>query len=506
MSNLSVDPKDADHVLRLGTDADFETLRRILADASFDDQTLCRLLGMDDMSDLGRVDWETRSAALEGKLRACVEFFVRGLVQVESELVTALGEPAVAAIKSLGLFHSLSSAPTKCFCPVWLYPVDGFLIVSDRHDNPDVDAYVPPADVVFPAIYAGTLRFLRLLPDAENKEALDLCGGTGIAAFRLARSARHAATSDLTERSAHFAAFNARLNNIAVESLCGDLYAPVGERKFDLITAHPPFVPATGPNMVYRDAGETGEDVTRAIVAGLPNHLRPGGRGVILCAVRDTQEQGIETRARDWLGEAAGDFDVIFALEKVLSVDEVVDTLRKRGQNLTKVAAAELRQRLLAASTRRFVYGALLIERFADGFRGKPGRVRMSMDTGIRDFDHLRRIRRARNEPGFENWLTDQKPRLAAELELKARHIVRQGELVPAEFVFSVEKPLPTALRTDGFVVPLIARLNGQFSVRQVYDYAMQNNELPAGFPLDGYVGLVASMIEEGLLQVDLAN
>lgn len=490
--------------LRIGDEADFETVRSTLAGVSFDGATLCRLLGMDDMSDLGQVDWNVRTGCLDMRLRTFVEFLVRGQVFAERVLLQAISEPVVQAFKALGLSRSLSRDPSRCYCPVWLYPADGFLIVSDRHDNPEVDGFTPPADVVFPAIYAGTLRFLKLLPDARNGDALDLCGGTGIAAFQLARTARTAATSDLTRRSAHFAAFNARLNKLPVESLCGDLYQPAGDRQFDVITAHPPFVPATGSNMVYRDAGETGEDVTRRIIAGLPRHLRPGGRCVVLCAVRDTNEQGIETRAREWLGEAGGEFDVVFALEKVLTVDEVVESLRKRGQNLTDEAARQLRERLLAAETRRFVYGALLIDRFSEGVRLKPGRVRMLPQTTFVDFDQLRRIRRARNQAGFDEWLADQKPRLAAGLELKARHVVRDGELVPAEFIFSVEGLLPTALRTDGFVIPLIGRLTGQFTVREVYDYAAEHREFPEGFPLDAYVNLVGSMIEEGLLEVDL--
>src|SRR6185369_4257091 len=131
--------------------------------------------------------------------------------------------------------------------------------------------------VVFPAIYAGTLRFLRLLPQGRDLETLDLCGGSGIGALHFSRTVRAAATADITERAALFAEFNARLNEAAVSSFCGDLYSPLSGRKFDVISAHPPFVPATGQNMVYRDGGNTGEEITRRIVEGLPTHLRAGG-------------------------------------------------------------------------------------------------------------------------------------------------------------------------------------------------------------------------------------
>ena len=165
----------------------------------------------------------------------------------------------------------------------------------------------------------GALRFLELMPEAGGGDALDLCGGAGSGAFRLSRTARSAATSDLTPRSAHFAAFNARLNGVDVESLQGDLYAPAAGRRFDVIAAHPPYVPEAGSLFVYRDGGDTGERVTREWSRAFPAHLQPGGRCAILCMGRDAEEGTFEQRVRGWLGEARDEFDVVFGLETTLT-------------------------------------------------------------------------------------------------------------------------------------------------------------------------------------------
>lgn len=490
--------------LRLGSDAEFQLARSFLQQINFDDATLCRLLGLGGMSDIGQVNWNLKAGALPQPLGLCVEVFIRGLLVDTAKLADAIGLETMAAMCSLGLLKALLPDTAKSFAPIWLYPADGVLIVSDRHDDPDSGSVSPAEDVVFPAIYGGTLRFLQLLPAANGGDALDLCGGTGIGAFRLARTARSSATSDLTPRSAHFAAFNARLNQLPVESLCGSLYEPVGDRQFDLIAAHPPFVPAVGPTMVYRDAGETGDDVTRGVIEGLPAHLRVGGRCVVLCVSRDTTEQQIEARARGWLGEHAGEFDVVFALEKVLSVDDVVESFKKRGQFGSPEIEQQLRERLAAAATRQFVYGALLIERPAGGCRSKPGRFQMESTATADDFNRLRRLRHARNQPGFNQWLADSQPRLAADLELRARHVVKDGGLVPAEYVFALEGVLPAALRTDGFVVPLIARLDGKNSVRATFAASAALDELPTGFPLEALLDLVGRMLEQGFLEVTL--
>jgi SAM-dependent methyltransferase len=319
-------------------------------------------------------------------------------------------------------------------------------VVSDRRDDPDGGEYTPPEDVVFPAIYAGTLRFLKLLPEARDAEALDHCGGSGIGALHLARTARTAVTADLTERSAFFAEFNGRLNGVKIESLCGDLYVPVAGRQFDLITAHPPF---------------------------------------------------------EWLGAAGNEFDVVFGMEKVLTVEGVVDSMRKRGQQVSETEAKELYVRLRSLGTKQFVYGALFLRRYQEPVEQKPFRIGLTTEGRAPDFERLLAWRLFVRKPGFAAWLPAARPRFAPRLQLTARHAVQEGELVPAEFVFQIEDGLEAALRPDAWVVPLLARLNGKRSVREVFESAQQADELPRGFRLEDFAGLVATMIERGFLRVD---
>jgi SAM-dependent methyltransferase len=493
-----------DFPLRIGSPEEFACVRALFKRAAFDDVTVCRALAISDMSEFGRVRWdEVRLEACSPALRWCVEVFTRGQAADEKESQSICGEEAFASFLSLGLLRASKKNSTSLVCPVWIYPADGFVVASDRREDPDGGPYAPPEDVVFPAIYPGTFRFLRLLPEARDGQALDLCGGSGIGALRFSRTAREAVTADLTERSAFFAEFNARLNDSCMSSLCGDLYAPVLGRQFDVISAHPPFVPATGPNMVYRDGGETGEEVTQRTVEGLPAHLRPGGTCVIVCVARDTQEQAFERRARDWLGAAADEFDVIFGLEKILSVEEVVESMRKRGQEIGDSEAQQLFTRLRSLGTRQFVYGALFLRRYLQPVAQPPARIRISPEAGAQDFDRLLAWRHHSRQVGFADWLGKSKPRLVPHLELTARHVVREGQLVPAEFVFSIEAGLQAALRPDAWVVPLVARLEGKHSVAEVFETMRKTDELPKGFTLDAFSGLVCTMIEKGFLEVD---
>ena len=239
-----------------------------------------------------------------------------------------------------------------------------FSTASDRTGYLDGQLPSAPEDVVFPALYPGTLQFLKLLPDGHGGDALDLCGGSGIGALVLSRTSRHAVTTDITERSTFFAEFNARLNNAPIVSLCGNLYEPVKDKQFDLITAHPPFVPAAGRTMIFRDAGETGEDIIRGTVEGLPSYLRVGGTCMIRCAARDT-DVPFEQRAREWLGATGEEFDIIFGLEKTSTPEEVVNSVRERLLQAGPDEPQLLLDRLQALGTKQYVHGALFIRRAA---------------------------------------------------------------------------------------------------------------------------------------------
>jgi methylase of polypeptide subunit release factors len=490
--------------LCLGAQEDFARVREYFRDAAFEQQTLCRLLTITDMSDLGRVAWDkVPFDSISAPLRWCIQIFARGLLASEEESRAICGS-AFASFEELGLLRRSEKHPDKVLCPVWIYPVADFIIASDRCSDPEGDTFTPAEDVVFPAIYQGTLRFLRLLPEVRGGEALDICGGTGIGALCLSKSARRSATADLTERSALFAEFNARLNAMDVESLCGDLFEPAGQRMFDVISAHPPFVPASGQHMVYRDGGETGEQITRRIIEALGQHLRPGGVCVILCVACDTTDKPFEQRACEWLGEWRKEFDVVFGLEKILSLEEVVGSLRKRGQQMSEDGARELLARLRSFSTSQFVYGALVLRRYANPSESKPFRIHMTPDATAGDFERLLAWRQQCGRPDFVSWLLASRPRLAPQVQLTVRHAVKDGSLMPVEFMFSIAAGFESALRPDAWLVPLVARLEGQKSVGQVFQEACAADELPAGFSVEAFSHLVRLMIERRLLEVDL--
>jgi hypothetical protein len=491
--------------LRVGPAATFARVRAFFRDAGYDDDAaLCRTLSVKELHQADGLDWSTIDfAPVPEALCWCIDVFFRGLAVPEARSRAVCGDDVLAAFLALGLLAPSHHRAEMVICPVWVYPADGFIVASDRRDDGGGATTLSGDDVVFPGLDVGTIRFLRFMPDARGGEALDLCGGCGVGAMHLTRTAGHAFTLDVTPRATAFAKFNAHLNDVPVTSLCGDLYTPVHGHRFGLITAHPPYVPTYGRAYVFRDGGDSGEIIIRRIVEGLPAHLRSGGMAMMVCAGRDTVDETFEQRVAGWLGAAAAHFDMVFGLIKTLSINEIIDSLQTRSQPLTSQEAKELRNRLTELGTRQFAYGVLMLRHCAERVTAPPLRIRLTEKAGPDDLDRLVAWRAFRQQPDFKSWLTDARPRFAPRAELTARHVADSGRLVPAEFTFRSNGAFQTALRLDAWMTPVLATFDGKLTTREAFNAARRAGDMPEAFTFDDFSELVGMMIELDILGVE---
>jgi SAM-dependent methyltransferase len=121
----------------------------------------------------------------------------------------------------------------------------------------------------------------------DGDHVLELCVGSGVNALFASDHAARVVGVDVSPRALAFAAFNAALNPGAcpVELRRGSLWEPVAQdERFDLVLVNPPFepVPPGARSFLHSGAGEDGLDVVRALLPRLPDHLRPGGRALIV--------------------------------------------------------------------------------------------------------------------------------------------------------------------------------------------------------------------------------
>ena len=153
--------------------------------------------------------------------------------------------------------------------------------------------------VIVPRSYIGELLggdLAHLIgPPEDVGSVLDLCTGSGCLAI-LAALRYPNATVEAVDISGD--ALEVARRNVAdyrleerVRLYRGDLFAPLGRRRFDLILSNPPYVSAAAmaalpPEFQAEPAlalsgGEDGLDLVRRILAGASRHLSPTGHLIV---------------------------------------------------------------------------------------------------------------------------------------------------------------------------------------------------------------------------------
>ncbi len=115
---------------------------------------------------------------------------------------------------------------------------------------------------------------------------LDVGTGSGIAAIAAARAGAGAVVAvDINPAAVVCARANARRYGLEARLQVreGDLFAPLAGARFDLIVCNPPYFRGTPRTLAERAyyGGEAYEWLDR-FAAGVPAHLRPGGRALVV--------------------------------------------------------------------------------------------------------------------------------------------------------------------------------------------------------------------------------
>jgi SAM-dependent methyltransferase len=505
--------------LKPGDPADFARVRTLCQEAGFTEEQLCQALALESLADLPKFGQHQRDlmCAATEPLVVLIRLFLLGMPVPREQVERAAAGPAgLAALERLNLVRPYATATEggACLATVCLYPVAGLLIASDPIFNPDGTHYSPPSDLVFAAISPGTLQFLRVISLAPARAVLDLCTGSGVAALLLSQTADQATAVDITARSAHFARFNALLNdcrNVAVVQ--GDLYRDLGDQRFDRIVAHPPYAPALADPQTWRDGGATGEAVLQGIVEGLPDRLMAGGSFYAVTMGLDIGPHSFEDRIRLWLGDSQAEFDLIFAVDRDWMPRQLAADLAVRSENGEAALIHRWEEHLRGLGVRRASYGALAIRRREAGQTPVPQRAatpagpltlrtRLSGATDGEAFARTFERHQWLSSPDAGRELAAAAPRLSPHLQVKVTHGVQEGNLVPMEFLLETDRPFRSGLRLEPWMLPVIARCDGSRNTAELYREAQTSSAMPADFGLNDFAGLIALLVYKGCLEV----
>ena len=168
-----------------------------------------------------------------------------------------------------------------------------------------------------------------LLPDDTNvKRVLDLCTGSGCLAILAARHFPNAVIDavDISKDALAVAARNVADHGLEERITLhrGDLFEPLGERRYDLIISNPPYVDAEGmaalppecraePKLAF-DGGADGLEIIRRILDEAAAHVTP--EGGLLCEIGrggESVEAAYPQLPLLWLDTEDSEAEVFFA-------------------------------------------------------------------------------------------------------------------------------------------------------------------------------------------------
>ena len=211
--------------------------------------------------------------------------------------------------------------------------------------------------VIVPRSYIGELLCEGLSPAVPDPSAihrvLDLCTGSGCLAI-LAALAFPDATVDAADVSrdalavAHRNVQDYGLDN-RITLYEGDLFAPLGEQRYDLIIANPPYVAAEAMRAfppehraepaIAHAGGVDGLDIVRRILAGAAAHLTQHG----ILVMEIGQGRALLERERPdlsfiWLDTAESEGEVAMLAAADLSPAERKSAKKLRGKTSTRTS------------------------------------------------------------------------------------------------------------------------------------------------------------------------
>lgn len=168
------------------------------------------------------------------------------------------------------------------------------LFQRHRHDRLVIERVAGAPLVVLPEVLNPRLFvtgefFARaisagLLPPGAR--VLDMGTGSGVCAVAAARAGHRVVAVDVNPAAVRCARINALLHGLEarIDAREGDLFAPLAGERFDVALFNPPYL--RGVPRRPLDRALWAEDVVERYAAALPQHLAPGGFGLLLLSSR----------------------------------------------------------------------------------------------------------------------------------------------------------------------------------------------------------------------------
>lgn len=161
--------------------------------------------------------------------------------------------------------------------------------ILGNQDFCGLDFVVTP-DALIPRYDTELLVSEAITRQPNARLVLDIGTGSGCIAVSLQKKLQLASVTatDISDAALAVARSNASQHDSPIEFLLGSLFAPVAERRFDLIVSNPPYIPTADIESLDQevrdydprtalDGGCDGLDIYRSLIPAAVEHLNKGG-------------------------------------------------------------------------------------------------------------------------------------------------------------------------------------------------------------------------------------
>lgn len=482
----------------------YAQVRGVLARGGYSGADVLRYLGVEAIPDVFEGGFfETVSRTVDTPLAALTQLFLIGRGVELGRAEALLGNEFLKACYAQGIAFAHESSGLL-YAAVTIEPSlsgsEGVWLVSDRV-IPVPEAGLPGfAEAVYPTVTPSAQLFLRLLPRRECGRFFEACAGCGPAAMVAGRFADEVHAGDIDRRAVAFCAYNARLNDVGgFRAIEGSYYSNT-DGAYDLIAAHPPYMPIDGAAEVFYSGGIDGTVLLRELISQLPGKLKPGGLFYAVAMIPESDAIAVEARVREWLGEDAGDFDVFFFPLHTRSLIEVAyEATAKVGGG--SAAASQYRRKLLAMGHREFHFGALIL-RFHEGpeptiqvRRKLSPRTTWQEILWCVDWDTGRKD--AEQNAAFANAAV----KASEDLEVVITHRAGSSGLEPRRFQAITRYPFEMESEIQGWMAVLLGQCDGSRSVLEIFASAKEQGMIHPETPVAEFIRLLSKFVSGGFLE-----
>lgn len=482
----------------------YVAIRRGLEDAGYSQPAICEYLGLRKLSDLFEGHAPTEFALeIDSPLSALCQVFLLGRAAASVLLRAQLGDAFVDACMATGLLIPSDAAPEAWTASVALYPLEEIWVASDRViPLPGLESK-QQLDVVYPAATRSAHMFLTLLPRRQCGRFLEVCAGCGPAAVVATEFADEVTASDLEPRSSAFAAFNGALQNAGDFRAIAGAYFEGTEGHYDLIAAHPPYMPALSEASTYYGGGLDGTEVLRGLLAGLPERLAPGGFLYAVAMIPQGPSATVAANVRSWIGEEGSHFDVFSFPFRTTSIhDMALSASVKSGKGMAELLRFEREWAALGHS--EYVLGALLVRRHLGEEEPVDCQRKLASGTGWRELLWCMDWERMAKDAGVLPALMQHPVRVRPEFELHALHKPSPEGLPPVEFRAVTQYPFAMESQIQDWMSYLFARADGSLTGAQLRESLIADQLLHPGTPEGAFAQLLCTFVSGGFLETSI--